>query len=90
MAEQTFAITGIPILLGQTFPTRQEITKWSDDDNNKYQVSLFLRALDAFMRLDIAQKLSYFQIAGACSWTLLTVAPNDHDRHSLLPYCPMG
>ena len=61
---KTFAITGIDIPFGESTPTRQEITQWHEDDANKYQVSLFLRALRAFMKVDVKERLSYFQIAG--------------------------
>lgn len=69
MADETYPITGIPLVLGQPFPLRQEITAWFNNDANKYQVSLFLQALAEFKKKDIEDKLSYFQVAGTSTHT---------------------
>ncbi|KAF8453281.1 hypothetical protein BDZ91DRAFT_749645 [Kalaharituber pfeilii] len=55
--------TGIGPALGQV-PVRQEIDRWYLNEENKEQVHLFLLALDRFQKMDINDKLSYFQVAG--------------------------
>ncbi|KAK4696632.1 hypothetical protein P7C71_g1311, partial [Lecanoromycetidae sp. Uapishka_2] len=63
MSSPTYPIVGIPIQHGQPLPLRQEITAWQNDDDNRYQVSLFLRALTNFKAKAVEDPLGYFQIA---------------------------
>ena len=71
MSNQTFPITGIPLVPGQPLPTRQEVTTWYQNDANSHQVSLFMQALTVFMNVPIEERLSYFQIAGSSRETHL-------------------
>lgn len=64
MSSSTYPIKGIP-LSSQTLPLRQEITAWEKDQKNKYQVSLFLRALAAVQAKPVEEQLGFFQIAGS-------------------------
>ena len=67
MAEETYPIEGIPVVPGQDIPVRREITDWYEDENSKYQVSLFLQSLTILMKKPVEERLSYFQIAGMSS-----------------------
>ena len=67
MAEETYPIKGIPVVPGQNIPVRREITDWYEDENSKYQVSLFLQSLNILMKKPVEERLSYFQIAGISS-----------------------
>lgn len=60
----SYPITGIPLKKGKDLPVRQEITAWFNLDANKYQVSLFLHALDILKKKPIEDQLSFFQVAG--------------------------
>ena len=64
MAEQTYPITGIPLVPGAPLPVRQEITAWYTNSDNKYQVSLFVQALQIFKGIHVTERLSFFQVAG--------------------------
>lgn len=64
MIEKTYPIKGIPITGGGDIPTRQEITPWFNNKENKYQVSLFMQAMEEFKNTPIEKRLSFFQIAG--------------------------
>jgi hypothetical protein len=65
MSQPTYPIQGIPLVLGQPLPLRQEITAWFDNyEQNKYQISLFIQALDRLKKVPIEELLSFFQIAG--------------------------
>ena len=67
MAEETYPIKGIPLIPGQDIPVRREITDWYEDENSRYQVSLFIQSLTILMTKPIEERLSYFQIAGISS-----------------------
>ena len=71
----TYAIQGIPLQGKGPLPQRKEVTAWSNDENNAYQVSLFLRALKAFKEIPVDNPLSYFQIAGWWSLLHFVLAP---------------
>lgn len=60
----TYAIQGIPLQGKGALPQRKEVTAWAKDEDNAYQVSLFLRALKAFKEMSVDDSLSYFQVAG--------------------------
>ena len=64
MSEPTYPIVGIPLVPGAGLPLRQEITAWYKEDANKYQISLFMQALTVFKEVPVADRLSFFQIAG--------------------------
>ncbi|KAL3426473.1 hypothetical protein PVAG01_03264 [Phlyctema vagabunda] len=68
--EKTYPITGIPIV-GSDIPTRQEITSWVNNEENKYQVSLFMQAMTEFKKRDIKELLSFFQVAGIHCYPLV-------------------
>lgn len=64
----TFAITGIKDGLGpgEKVPLRREIDEWwfSKEVNDLNQGSLFIYALDHFMKMPPKEQLSYFRVAG--------------------------
>jgi tyrosinase len=64
----TYAITGIKKGLGPgaAVPLRREVDEWwfSKDKNDLYQRSLFIYALNEFMKMNPDDQLSYFSIAG--------------------------
>jgi hypothetical protein len=65
MSQPTYPIQGIPSVPGQPLPLRQEITAWFNNyEQNKYQISLFIQALDRLKKVPIEELLSFFQIAG--------------------------
>ena len=64
MPASTYPIVGIPVQPDQPLPLRQEISTWANNDDNRYQVSLFLRALAKIKAKPVEDKLGYFQIAG--------------------------
>lgn len=64
MPTSTYPIVGIPTQTGQPLPLRQEITAWANNDDNRYQVSLFLRALANLKAKPVEEQLGFFQIAG--------------------------
>ena len=65
MSSPTYPIVGIPVQPSQKkIPIRQEITAWVNNSDNRYQVSLFLRALAQIQNLPVTEKLGWFQIAG--------------------------
>ena len=64
MPAPTYPIVGIPVQPDQPLPLRQEISTWVNNDDNRYQVSLFLRALAKLMAKPVEDKLGYFQVAG--------------------------
>jgi len=88
----SYAITGIPTpdSAGEhSIPTRKEITAWyNDKKNNKYEVSLFMRAMTVFKEKPVEDKLSYFQIAGM--FVCKTQDNADITRYSLLPSYGLG
>ncbi|KAJ5404736.1 hypothetical protein N7465_006020 [Penicillium sp. CMV-2018d] len=67
MADQFYAITGIPVRDHEAPPARPEISSWSSSpkDEDQIQVSLFIRALRKMQEKDpVHEKLSFYQIAG--------------------------
>ena len=64
MPAPSYAITGVPIKAGQSLPLRYEITAWANSEDNRYQVSLFLRALAELKAKPVEEQLGYFQLAG--------------------------
>lgn len=64
----SYAITGIPLPTApdpkHPIPIRQEIDAWYSNPDNAIQVSLFIQALEKFMKTDYREKLSYYQVAG--------------------------
>lgn len=61
----TYPIVGIKVDGGRPLPLRQEISAWANNVDNRYQVSLFLRALAKLQAEPVDKKLGYFQIAGS-------------------------
>jgi hypothetical protein len=59
-----YPITGIPVDPGAPVPNRLEITTFVNDGTKQIQVSLFIRALTTFQKMDITQMKSYFQVGG--------------------------
>lgn len=69
MSHQTYAITGIRDGTGPGLrvPSRLEIDTLYNpqaDTRTRYQFALFILALNFLQKMDINDKLSYFQIAG--------------------------
>jgi tyrosinase len=64
MSDSTYAIAGIPLVPGQSLPTRKEITAWYSNEENALQVSLFMQALTNFITIPVTDQLSYFRVAG--------------------------
>lgn len=64
----TYAIKGIPLPEvpdpDHRIPVRKEIDAWFTDSKNAIQLSLFIHAMDKFMKMDFRQQLSYYQVAG--------------------------
>jgi hypothetical protein len=65
----THVVQGIPLPPGGgPLPTRKEISAWisqaQTDDLSARQVALFIKAMDAFQKMDPADELSYYRIAG--------------------------
>ena len=56
MLTETYPITGIPLVPGRPLPTRQEITAWYNNDDNKHQVSLFMQSLAQFKAMPIEER----------------------------------
>jgi hypothetical protein len=59
-----YPITGILVEPGVPTPNRSEITTFVNDETKQIQVSLFIRALTVFQKMDITQLKSYFQVSG--------------------------
>lgn len=81
----TYAITGIPVPSGQQTPVRYEIDAWSQNKDNAIQVSLFVQALEAFQKLPVTDKLSYFQVAGIHGFPIVS-----WDSEPAGDYCTHG
>lgn len=64
----SYPITGIPLPTApdptHPIPVRQEIDAWYSNPDNAIQVSLFIQALEKFMKTDYREMLSYYQVAG--------------------------
>ena len=82
----TFPIKGIPLPASGTLPKRREIDAWWKDPECAAQLSLFVKALAAFKKLDPVDPtlgmLSYFQIAGQSNSELALLTLSDLSRNS--------
>lgn len=75
MSQSSYPITGIPLVPGKEIPVRREITAWYDDEKNKYQVSLFMHALEILKDRPVEDQFSFYQVAGlhtmTINWTII-------------------
>ena len=75
-----YVITGIqagldPSKPNEPKPLRQEVDAWYSDPSNTKEHTLFFRALAAFQKIPIHDKLSYWQVAGAYHTSLSHFMP---------------
>lgn len=49
-------------------PLRQEVDAWILDPSNSKQINLFLRAMAVFQSMKVDDTLSYWQVAGSCTY----------------------
>ena len=66
MASEYYYIQGLPVPPDQPLPSRINFKEWvmTPNPEDSIQVSLFIRALIRFYKMDYKEMTSYFQVAG--------------------------